>query len=100
MCSDGASNSRPDVGQPGWQAIHLARLAYEIKFDGYRCLARAGGAEPVELRTAARPPCSPSAEHPVAKIAREPLRPAAQVIPGSHLAAAYDYPHSEKTKLE
>jgi len=28
---------------PGW--------IYEVKYDGYRCMARAGGGQPIELRT-------------------------------------------------
>ena len=31
---------------------------YELKYDGYRCLARAGGDQPVELRTKSGVDCT------------------------------------------
>lgn len=35
---------------PGW--------IYEVKYDGYRCMARAGGGQPVELRTKSGVDCT------------------------------------------
>jgi bifunctional non-homologous end joining protein LigD len=42
----------------GGKPFTSADWIYEIKYDGYRCLARAGGGEPTELRTKSGVDCT------------------------------------------
>lgn len=46
------------LATPGGKPFTSPDWLYEIKFDGYRCLARAGAAEPVELRTKSGADCT------------------------------------------
>jgi len=41
----------PMLASAGGKPFTHPDWLYEIKFDGYRCLARAGRGDPVELRT-------------------------------------------------
>lgn len=41
----------PMLATPGGKPFSSPDWLYEIKWDGYRCMARAGGQQPVELRT-------------------------------------------------
>lgn len=63
------------LASPGRKPFTSPDWLYEIKFDGYRCLARAGGAEPVELRTKSGADCTrwyPEVAEALARVAGGP----------------------------
>lgn len=48
----------PMLASEGGKPFTNPEWVYEIKYDGYRCLARAGGGQPVELRTKSGVDCT------------------------------------------
>lgn len=82
------------LATPGGKPFTDPAWLYEIKWDGYRCLARAGGGRPVELRTRRGADCTPcSPRRTVGTVAME-KRPAPNAWPkiglwGMRAAAAF-----------
>jgi bifunctional non-homologous end joining protein LigD len=48
----------PMLASEGGKPFTSSDWIYEVKYDGYRCLARCGGGQPVELRTKSSVDCS------------------------------------------
>lgn len=48
----------PMLATEGGRPFTSPEWLYEVKFDGYRCMARAGGGQPVELRTKSGADCT------------------------------------------